>query len=49
MGFTSCWVVDTDRHGGGVALLWKWENSAKIKGSSKNYIDMEVSVGQVGC
>lgn len=38
-----------NRQGGGVALLWKGENSVEIKGSSENIIDIELSVKQVGC
>lgn len=49
LGFPNCWVVDTDRHGGGVALLWKGENAVQIKDSSENLIDVEVTVDQVGC
>lgn len=49
LGFPNCWVVDTDRHGGGVALLWKGENAIQIKDSSENFIDVEVTVDQVGC
>ncbi|KAL8125715.1 hypothetical protein AgCh_013104 [Apium graveolens] len=48
MGFTNCWVVDTSHHGGGVALLWKGEDSIVVKDASENFIDVEIVVEQVG-
>ena len=41
-------MVETNRHGGGVTLFWKGEDSVEVKGSCENFIDVEVYVEQVG-
>uniref|UniRef100_A0A803P5J8 DUF4283 domain-containing protein n=1 Tax=Cannabis sativa TaxID=3483 RepID=A0A803P5J8_CANSA len=35
-------------HSGGLALFWKEKDQAKLRGFSKNYIDIEVSVDNFG-
>ncbi|XP_074360397.1 uncharacterized protein LOC141700593 [Apium graveolens] len=46
--FNGCFVVESQRHGGGLTLLWKNEGGVEIKGSSNHYIDFEVCCDQVG-
>ena len=41
-------VMECDGHGGGLALLWKDMDYEAILDSSKNYIDMKVSMEQNG-
>lgn len=43
-----CFAVDTQSHGGGLALLWKNEKGVEIKGSCNHYIDFEVNCAEVG-
>ncbi|KAL8108439.1 hypothetical protein AgCh_024775 [Apium graveolens] len=40
--------VDSQRHGGGLALLWCNEGGVEVKGSNNHFIDFEVSYDQVG-
>lgn len=46
--FAGCFVVESQRHGGGLALMWKNEGGVDIKGSSNHYIDFEVCCDQIG-
>ncbi|XP_019199918.1 PREDICTED: uncharacterized protein LOC109193531 [Ipomoea nil] len=41
IGFEGLFYVDQDRRGGGLALLWKKNNTARLLSYSKNYVDVE--------
>ncbi|XP_019189512.1 PREDICTED: uncharacterized protein LOC109183939 [Ipomoea nil] len=45
IGFEGLFYVDNDRRGGGLALLWKKNNTSRLLGYSKNHVDVEVVVG----
>ncbi|XP_019178278.1 PREDICTED: uncharacterized protein LOC109173495 [Ipomoea nil] len=42
IGFEGLFYVDNVRNGGGLALLWKKNNTATLLGYSKNHVDIEV-------
>ncbi|XP_019158174.1 PREDICTED: uncharacterized protein LOC109154890 [Ipomoea nil] len=44
IGFEGLFYVDPDRRGGGLALLWKKNNTARLLSYSKNYVDVEVAI-----
>lgn len=46
--YAGSFTIDSQGHGGGLALLWKNEGRVEIKGSSNHYIDFEVTCDQVG-
>ncbi|XP_074327603.1 uncharacterized protein LOC141665516 [Apium graveolens] len=46
--YTSCFVVEAQNNGGGLALMWQNERGVHIKGSCNHYIDFEVVCEQVG-
>ncbi|XP_074378457.1 uncharacterized protein LOC141719994 [Apium graveolens] len=47
--YSGWYAVDSQGHGGGLALLWKNDGEGvNIRGSSNHYIDFEVSCDQVG-
>ncbi|XP_074354363.1 uncharacterized protein LOC141693242 [Apium graveolens] len=48
INYAGCFVVDTQSHEGGLALLWKNETKIDIKGSCNHYIDFEVNCAEVG-
>lgn len=46
--FSSCFNIDAEGIGVGLALLWKNECDILIRDSCLNYIDFEVNIAQVG-
>ncbi|KAL8133796.1 hypothetical protein AgCh_009020 [Apium graveolens] len=46
--YAGWYALKSDRHGGGLALLWKNDGGVEVKSSSQNFIDFEVSCEQVG-
>ncbi|XP_019197153.1 PREDICTED: uncharacterized protein LOC109191020 [Ipomoea nil] len=42
IGFEGLFYVDSVRNGGGLALLWRRNNTATLLGYSKNHVDIEV-------
>ncbi|XP_019168831.1 PREDICTED: uncharacterized protein LOC109164736 [Ipomoea nil] len=44
IGFEGLFYVDPVRGGGGLALLWKKNNTARLLSYSKNYVDVEVVI-----
>ncbi|XP_019153870.1 PREDICTED: uncharacterized protein LOC109150416 [Ipomoea nil] len=44
IGFEGLFYVDPDRRGGGLALLWKKNNTARLLSYTKNYVDVEVAI-----
>ncbi|KAK1365326.1 hypothetical protein POM88_040887 [Heracleum sosnowskyi] len=44
VGFEGLVAVDPQGRSGGIALLWKEENNARLLGYSRNHIDIEISV-----
>ncbi|XP_019166667.1 PREDICTED: uncharacterized protein LOC109162418 [Ipomoea nil] len=44
IGFEGLFYVDLVRGGGGLALLWKKNNTARLLSYSKNYVDVEVAI-----
>lgn len=46
--FTGCIVVESQSHGGGLALLWKNEGACHINKVDIHYIDFEVENDQIG-
>lgn len=46
--FAGWYVVESQRHGGGLALMWKIERGVEVRSSNNHYIDFEVNCEQVG-
>ncbi|XP_019158575.1 PREDICTED: uncharacterized protein LOC109155346 [Ipomoea nil] len=44
LGFEGLFYVNPVRMGGGLALLWRKNNTARLISYSKNYIDLEISI-----
>ncbi|XP_019151915.1 PREDICTED: uncharacterized protein LOC109148635 [Ipomoea nil] len=42
IGFEGLFYVDNERNGGGLALLWRKNNTATLLSYSKNHVDVEV-------
>ena len=43
MGFEGMFVVDTQGHSGGLAMLWKYNEEVQLLSYSKNHIDITIS------
>uniref|UniRef100_A0A803QGE0 Reverse transcriptase domain-containing protein n=1 Tax=Cannabis sativa TaxID=3483 RepID=A0A803QGE0_CANSA len=44
LGFEGCFVVEAQGHSGGLALFWKEQKMAMLKGYSNNHIDVIINV-----
>lgn len=42
LGYFDCFTVDILGHSGGLAFLSKKENSARLLGSTRNFIDVKI-------
>ena len=46
--YEGCYVVDNVGHSGGLAMLWEEQQWATVLGSSRNHIDLKVTVEGMG-
>ncbi|XP_019180182.1 PREDICTED: uncharacterized protein LOC109175373 [Ipomoea nil] len=44
LGFEGVFYVDPERQRGGLALLWRYNNTARLISYSKNHVDVEVTL-----
>ena len=42
--FEGCFIVDSVRGGGGLAMLWREKNWVSLISYSKNYIDVKIQI-----
>ena len=48
LGYEGCFVVNNLRHSGGLAMLWKEKQLAVVTGHSRNHIDLEIVMVEMG-
>ena len=48
LGYVGLHVVECDGHSGGLALLCKKEDTVSVLGSSSNFINVQVTIEQLG-
>lgn len=48
LGFAGMVVVEARGRSGGLAMLWKEGDQAKLLSFSQNHIDMEISMNELG-
>lgn len=48
LGFEGLFVVEPQGRSGGLAMLWKEQDQAKVRSFSQNHIDVDVKVDGLG-